>query len=153
MKNWSGIEKKFSFPLSWQLAIFGGEVPLVKREPVHLSRPCAMRFRYQMPTSLGLDTHLWRITGLDVHTLSWGPFPFYIPKYHGILRWKLVLVFVQNSDSAMLSYLYSKISVPSSICILSARQSMLAKSCDLSDPNSKSLKGEAADSLTYFMTF
>lgn len=64
-----------------------------------------------------------------------------------------MLVFLQNGDSAMLSYLYSKILVPSNVCILSARQSLLAKSCNLPDPNSKSLKGEAADSLTYFMTF
>lgn len=28
-----------------------------------------MRFRYQMPTSLGLDIHLWGITGLDDHAL------------------------------------------------------------------------------------
>lgn len=41
------------------------KVPLVKHEP----RLCAMRFRYQMPTSLGLDIHLWRITGLDEHSL------------------------------------------------------------------------------------
>lgn len=70
MKSRSGIKKKtFSFPLSWQLALFGGKVPLVKHEPVHLRRPCVMRFRYQMPTRLGLDIHLWRITGLDDHSL------------------------------------------------------------------------------------
>lgn len=28
-----------------------------------------MKFRYQMPTCLGLDIHLWRITGLDDHSL------------------------------------------------------------------------------------
>lgn len=28
-----------------------------------------MRFRYQMPTSLGLDIPLWRITGRDAHSL------------------------------------------------------------------------------------
>lgn len=64
-----------------------------------------------------------------------------------------MLVFVQNGDSAMLSYLYSKILVPSGVCTLPARQSLLDKSCNLPDPNSKSLEGEAADSLTYFMTF